>query len=90
MKESETTKVKKKKMGDYGYKMYSLPEKVMSVAKVLSTRDNLSYGELITDALELYLSKYPECRSAECGKADKLLRTLSAKKNPSSTVELDI
>lgn len=89
MKESETTKVKKK-MGDYGYKMYSLPEKVMSVAKVLSTRDNLSYGELITDALELYIARYPVGRlKGESGKIDKMLKTLDMK-TVSSPVELDI
>ena len=89
MMSTEAVKVKKK-MGDYGYKMYSLPEKVMSVAKVISTRDRLSYGELITDALELYLSKYPECRGVVPCKADKLLRTLTAKKDSDLTVELGL
>ena len=89
MKDVENTKVKKK-MGDYGYKMYSLPEKVMSVAKVLSTRDHLSYGELITDALELYIARYPGCRlKGESGKIDMMLKTIGSK-TVSSPVELDI
>ena len=89
MKNTETVKPKKK-MGDYGYKMYSLPEKVMSVAKVVSVRDHLSYGELITDALELYLAKYPESRlKTDRNKLDRMLRSVSPDIN-SSPVELDI
>lgn len=76
----------KKKMSDYGYKMYSLPEKVMSAVKTLSLRDQKTYGELITDALESYITRYPSKRVSSQVKIDSLMESIVSK----SKVSLDI
>ena len=77
-----------KSMKEYGYSMCAVSTSVLDLLRVLKKRDGLTFGEILEESLELYLTKHPEARKPAAKSKTFSERTLDSMK--SRQVSLDL
>ena len=81
-----------KSMKEYGYSMCSMSISILDLLRVIKKRDHLLFKDILDDALELYMAKYPEPRSTKPESfSERTMRSIkSGGKDKCPTVELDL
>lgn len=78
-----------KSMKEYGYSMCSMSTSTLDLLRALKKRDSRVFKDILEDALELYMAKYPAPRAKKV-KAPFSVSALRSMGGSLATVEIEL